>query len=125
MNLQSSKIGMSVSSPTLSLDERLKLLYPVVNEEETPLPRSWSPKDKFNYIGLSNANLRVHYKGIVSQDLSVTLRTVIAFYFYQQWFLPRFFWTEFCSSSYFLDSSDFHAYNNLLCFKVVKLKTIR
>ncbi|BES90227.1 CTLH [Nesidiocoris tenuis] len=54
---------MSVSSPTLSLDERLKLLYPVVNEEETPLPRSWSPKDKFNYIGLSNANLRVHYKG--------------------------------------------------------------
>ncbi|KAK9505116.1 hypothetical protein O3M35_009244 [Rhynocoris fuscipes] len=35
----------------------------MVNEEETPLPRSWSPKDKFNYIGLSNGNLRVHYKG--------------------------------------------------------------
>ncbi|KAL1110421.1 hypothetical protein AAG570_007952 [Ranatra chinensis] len=35
----------------------------MVNEEKTPLPRSWSPKDKFNYIGLSNGNLRVHYKG--------------------------------------------------------------
>ncbi|XP_017893153.1 ran-binding protein 9 [Ceratina calcarata] len=41
----------------------LKLLYPMVNEEETPLPRSWSPKDKYNYIGLSQNNLRVHYKG--------------------------------------------------------------
>uniref|UniRef100_A0A669CLU5 RAN binding protein 9 n=1 Tax=Oreochromis niloticus TaxID=8128 RepID=A0A669CLU5_ORENI len=29
----------------------------------TPLPRSWSPKDKFSYIGLSQNNLRVHYKG--------------------------------------------------------------
>ncbi|KAF4520497.1 hypothetical protein B566_EDAN004748 [Ephemera danica] len=43
--------------------DRLKLLYPMVNEDETPLPRSWSPKDKFNYIGLSQNNLRVHYKG--------------------------------------------------------------
>ncbi|XP_066594680.1 uncharacterized protein [Prorops nasuta] len=43
--------------------DRLKMLYPMVNEEETPLPRSWSPKDKFNYIGLSQNNLRVHYKG--------------------------------------------------------------
>lgn len=41
----------------------LKMLYPMVNEEETPLPRSWSPKDKYNYIGLSQNNLRVHYKG--------------------------------------------------------------
>ncbi|KAL0279628.1 UNVERIFIED_CONTAM: hypothetical protein PYX00_001141 [Menopon gallinae] len=43
--------------------DRLKILYPMVNEEETPLPRSWSPKDKYNYIGLSQNNLRVHYKG--------------------------------------------------------------
>lgn len=43
--------------------DRLKVLYPMVNEEETPLPRSWSPKDKYNYIGLSQNNLRVHYKG--------------------------------------------------------------
>ncbi len=46
------------------LNERLKRLYPAVNEEETPLPRSWSPKDKYSYIGLSQNNLRVHYKGI-------------------------------------------------------------
>lgn len=43
--------------------DRLKMLYPMVNEEETPLPRAWSPKDKYNYIGLSQNNLRVHYKG--------------------------------------------------------------
>ncbi|XP_029008762.1 ran-binding protein 10 [Betta splendens] len=45
------------------LNERLKRLYPAVNEEETPLPRFWSPKDKYSYIGLSQNNLRVHYKG--------------------------------------------------------------
>lgn len=43
--------------------DRLKLLYPNVNEDETPLPRAWSTKDKFSYIGLSQNNLRVHYKG--------------------------------------------------------------
>ncbi|CAF4788753.1 unnamed protein product [Pieris macdunnoughi] len=43
--------------------DRLKLLYPNVNEDETPLPKSWSTKDKFSYIGLSQNNLRVHYKG--------------------------------------------------------------
>jgi len=50
-------------NPALTPDERLKLLYPMVNEEETSLPRCWSTKDKFNYIGLSQSNLRVHYKG--------------------------------------------------------------
>jgi len=50
-------------SPALSQDERLKMLYPMVNEDETPLPRCWSTKDKYNYIGLSQSNLRVHYKG--------------------------------------------------------------
>lgn len=43
--------------------DRLKLLYPMVDEEKTPLPRSWSTKDKYSYIGLSQNNLRVHYKG--------------------------------------------------------------
>lgn len=43
--------------------ERFKKLYPAVNEEETPLPKYWSAKDKFNYVGLSQNNLRVHYKG--------------------------------------------------------------
>lgn len=46
------------------LSRRLQRLYPAVNQHETPLPRSWSPKDKYNYIGLSQGNLRVHYKGI-------------------------------------------------------------
>lgn len=46
------------------LNQRLRRLYPAVNEIETPLPRSWSPKDKFSYIGLSQNNLRVHYKGM-------------------------------------------------------------
>uniref|UniRef100_A0A8B9ZGH7 RAN binding protein 9 n=1 Tax=Anas platyrhynchos TaxID=8839 RepID=A0A8B9ZGH7_ANAPL len=45
------------------LKRRLRRLYPAVDEQETPLPRSWSPKDKFSYIGLSQNNLRVHYKG--------------------------------------------------------------
>ncbi|XP_041760361.1 ran-binding protein 9 isoform X1 [Coregonus clupeaformis] len=45
------------------LNHRLKRLYPAVNELENPLPHSWSPKDKFSYIGLSQNNLRVHYKG--------------------------------------------------------------
>ncbi|KAL4704160.1 hypothetical protein ACJJTC_012976 [Scirpophaga incertulas] len=49
--------------------DRLKLLYPNVNEEETPLPRAWSTKDKFSYIGLSQNNLRVHYKGKNFQGL--------------------------------------------------------
>lgn len=51
------------SSTAASVPDRLKTLYPLVNEAETPLPRSWSPKDKFNFIGLSQSNLRVHYKG--------------------------------------------------------------
>ena len=49
--------------PGLTIDERLKILYPMVNESDTPLPRCWSTKDKFNYIGLSLNNLRVQYKG--------------------------------------------------------------
>uniref|UniRef100_A0A4W3IA24 Uncharacterized protein n=1 Tax=Callorhinchus milii TaxID=7868 RepID=A0A4W3IA24_CALMI len=44
------------------LAERLRRLYPAVTEQESPLPRSWSPKDKYSYIGLSQNNLRVHYK---------------------------------------------------------------
>ncbi|CAG9864238.1 unnamed protein product [Phyllotreta striolata] len=43
--------------------DRLKKLYPAVNEEKTQLPRAWSTKDKYTYIGLSQNNLRVHYKG--------------------------------------------------------------
>lgn len=60
------------------LNERLRRLYPAVNEAETPLPRSWSPKDKYSYIGLSQSNLRVHYKGEASAGGSWTRRRVSA-----------------------------------------------
>lgn len=44
--------------------DRLKILYPNVNEAVDPLPRSWSLQDKCSTIGLTQNNLRVHYKGI-------------------------------------------------------------
>lgn len=59
--------GRSVMDPNFETQngfvDRLKALYPAVNEDKTPLPRAWSPKEKYNYIGLSQNNLRVHYKG--------------------------------------------------------------
>lgn len=54
---------MEVPSRCKATEDRLKQLYPSVDDQETPLPRAWSPKDKFTYIGLSQNNLRVHYKG--------------------------------------------------------------
>lgn len=60
--------GFASESPSSATSEgmdRLKTLYPAVNEDETPLPHSWSSKDKYSYIGLSQNNLRVHYKGSV------------------------------------------------------------
>ncbi|XP_026062087.1 ran-binding protein 9 [Carassius auratus] len=54
---------LALNEQEKELNQRLRRLYPAVNEQETPLPRSWSPKDKFSYIGLSQNNLRVHYKG--------------------------------------------------------------
>lgn len=59
----SSPSSSSSNSDTSQQVDRIALLYPKVNESETPLPRSWSPKDKFTFIGLSQNNLRVHYKG--------------------------------------------------------------
>ncbi|CAC5419815.1 RANBP9_10 [Mytilus coruscus] len=60
---ESSSTESLISSVQESVD-RIKSLYPAVNEEETPLPKCWSQKDKFTCIGLSQNNLRVHYKGI-------------------------------------------------------------
>ena len=48
---------------TKRVGDRLTILYPKVDETDTPLPRGWSPKDKFAYLGLTHNNLRVHYKG--------------------------------------------------------------
>ncbi|XP_072013894.1 ran-binding protein 9-like [Amphiura filiformis] len=57
-----SSAASKIVDDTESLN-RLKRLYPAVNEEETPLPRSWNSRQKSNIIGLSQNNLRVHYKG--------------------------------------------------------------
>lgn len=50
------------STSTIDAVSRLKQLYPFVDESELPL--AWSPKDKANYISLSENNLKVHYKGV-------------------------------------------------------------
>lgn len=42
-------------------NDRIAKLYPHVHD--TPLPRSWSSKDKYQYIKLSRSNQRVHYNG--------------------------------------------------------------
>ena len=43
--------------------DRLKQMYPMVDLKETPLPTCWSQKDKFQDVGLTQNNLRAHYKG--------------------------------------------------------------
>lgn len=53
---------------TKGTGDRLNELYPKVDEVKTPLPRGWSPKDKFAYLGLTHNNLRVHYKGSTVSD---------------------------------------------------------
>ena len=50
-------------SPQLSVDERLKFLYPGVDEDLTPLPRAWSSQISHYLTGLSQNNRRAHYKG--------------------------------------------------------------
>lgn len=55
--------GAATSGTQVTIVDRLKLLYPNVNETVDPLPRSWSPQDKCTTIGLTQNNLRVHYKG--------------------------------------------------------------
>lgn len=58
--------------------EELSRLYPYVDESATPLPRSWSTRDKFTFIGLSQRNLRVHYKGM-SRLSSLTRRPELSY----------------------------------------------
>lgn len=56
--------GAGSSGSQVAMVDRLKLLYPNVNETVDPLPRSWSSQDKCTTIGLTQNNLRVHYKGV-------------------------------------------------------------
>lgn len=51
--------------------DRIKEFYPNVNEDEFPLPRSWSSQDKCNSIGLTQNNLRVHYKGFYQMNFFI------------------------------------------------------
>ncbi|KAK4004804.1 ran-binding protein 9 isoform X3 [Daphnia magna] len=46
-----------------SMDSYLQVLYSTVDAKKTPLPTSWSCKDKDNFIKLSHMQLRAHYKG--------------------------------------------------------------
>ncbi|KAL1245133.1 Ran-binding protein [Trichinella spiralis] len=46
----------------ISKNSYLHELYPGVIEAGIPLPTHWNPKDKYQYLGLSLSNLRVHYK---------------------------------------------------------------
>lgn len=43
--------------------ERLRMLYPYVDQEKTPLPRYWSAQDKSSWLVLSNDFLHVTYSG--------------------------------------------------------------
>lgn len=82
--------------------DRIKTLYPAVNEEETPLPRCWSQKDKFNCIGLSQNNLRVHYKGI---DVLLILNNVnkqFAQLSVRYWDDPDIIWSYYMITFYFI-----------------------
>ena len=52
----------TTNSVSLTADS-IRLMYPAVDENITPLPRQWSTKDKSSILGLSQNNLVVHYKG--------------------------------------------------------------
>jgi hypothetical protein len=58
--------------------DRLKLLYPNVDEDKSPIPRQWSSLDKCSYLGLNQNNLRVHYKGNSTAFHLVSLQFVIS-----------------------------------------------
>ena len=61
----SEKSEPSSSKKSKGIDERLKVLYPMVIDSETPLPRKWSSEDKAALIELSQDDLRAHGPGSV------------------------------------------------------------
>lgn len=62
----------STSSAMAAPVDRIKQYYPNVNEDEFPLPRAWSSHEKCPAIGLTQNNLRVHYKGMCAQVFHIT-----------------------------------------------------
>lgn len=88
---------LSTSTTSQTVD-RLKLLYPNVDEKLTPLPRSWSTQEKCVSIGLSENNLRVHYKGFYRQQ-----KTKYIFISFPLRFAP------FPTSAFHSHSENFHS----------------
>uniref|UniRef100_A0A915BD66 Ran-binding protein 9 n=2 Tax=Parascaris univalens TaxID=6257 RepID=A0A915BD66_PARUN len=60
---QTSEFMFSPSAKDKEVCERLKKLYPYVDQEKTPLPRFWSAQDKCTWLLISNDALRVTYSG--------------------------------------------------------------
>uniref|UniRef100_A0A9J2Q6H6 B30.2/SPRY domain-containing protein n=1 Tax=Ascaris lumbricoides TaxID=6252 RepID=A0A9J2Q6H6_ASCLU len=60
---QTSEFMFSPSAKDKEVCERLKKLYPYVDQEKTPLPRFWSAQDKCTWLLISNDALRVTYNG--------------------------------------------------------------
>ena len=61
--------------------DRIAELYPHVNEDDMPLPRSWSTQDRCTHIGLSQNNLRAHYKGIRASIQPASKKVFTMLYF--------------------------------------------
>lgn len=58
--------GNVIVMPSVDSDkgsDRFRKLYPLVDEEKTPLPHGWNPKDKGQFIGISQNGRRVSYRG--------------------------------------------------------------
>ena len=71
MDTSGSAGGNDLTSPSSSssnitsvfVGDVISRLYPNVNHQETPLPRTWSTQHKWQTLALTNGNLRVTYKG--------------------------------------------------------------
>lgn len=107
--------GDSLNSSTQNAVDPIKLLYPVVNEDETPLPRCWSNRDKYNYIGLSTNNLRVYYKGKKICVFSFSL--FINYALYIKHILPKY-------ASICLKITTYSVFLLLICIVLSRIKLI-
>lgn len=86
--------------------DRLKLLYPNVDENLTPLPRSWSSQEKCITIGLTQNNLRVHYKGFYAHSIHLISILFVCFY------LLMWLFAEFCCVTYYISYFFFDLFNS-------------
>lgn len=98
--------------------DRLKLLYPNVDEKLTPLPRSWSSQEKCNSIGLTQNNLRVHYKGFYTHNLYISFENWI-FFFVSVRYCVFFLLLPCISIVHFLCRFCYKYNNNIIFFAVL------